>query len=262
MRNLFNFKTPGTETSKTNGSVLIQRAQTYFNKMEQRCEEILHEVKESAQLIADADIDPHKRSYLQFKGAILAQFTSMIQKGSHTYRTQMLPKASTMDMMYLGQLFNKWHSKTMDIMTHAFQDVLERNLEQEYAQIMDEYHRSCAAFHCKQCGAKLEINQFYFTATYLSCDFCQTQNTFDPGTKARSIEHIARPLAESRCKQEYEIYKQSKSSVGQKSARADYEKYVQAMIHQMNIILPGMEQQHQNFHDRLMNDYDNLPIPW
>ncbi|MGO1597450.1 MAG: hypothetical protein ACTHZ1_03395 [Sphingobacterium sp.] len=262
MRNLFNFKIPRTETSKTDGSDLLQRAQIYFGKMEQRAEETLQEVKESAQLIADADTDPHKRSYLQFKGAILAQFTAMIQKGSHAYQTQMLPKAGTMDRIHLSQLFNNWQRKTMDMMTHAFKDVVERNLEQEYAQIMAEYHRSYASCHCKQCGAKLEIDRFYFTATYLSCNFCQTQNTFDPGSKARYMEHLARPLAESRCKQAYETYRLRKSTMGQKKARADYANYIQAMIHQMNIILPGMEQQHQNFHNRLMNDYDNLPIPW
>lgn len=262
MRNLFNFKTPGKETSTSSASDLMQRAQTYFAKMERRCEEILEEVKESAQLIADADTDPHKRSYLQFKGAILAQFTSLIQKGSHAYQTQMLPKASTSEMMRLGQLFNDWHRKTMAIMTHAFHDVLERNLEQEYAEIMDEYHRIGASCHCKQCGAKLQIDRFYFTATYLICHFCQTQNTFDPGSKARSVEHIARPLAESRCKEAYETYKQTQSAVGRENARAEYEKYIRAVIHQMNIILPGMEQQHQNFHDRLIRDYDTRFTPW
>lgn len=268
MWNLFNFKKTDAEDAQDRGDTktkqtdLMQRAETYFGKLDARCHEILAEVRESAQLLADADTDPYKRSYLQFKSAILAQFTSIIQKGSDTFQNKIMPKANSLEMMRVSQLFNDWHSKVLDMMTHAFDGVMERNLEKEYAEMMEEYEAARNAFHCKQCGAKLRIAQFYFTATYLTCEFCQTQNTFDPGSKARMIEHIARPLAESRCKIEYEAYRHRKSEVGQKEATADYEKYVQAMIAQMNSILPGMEEQHRNFYNRLMNDYNNWTVPW
>lgn len=268
MWNLFNLKRTNaedsgrTEDTKAKQTDLMQRAETYFGKLEARCQEIAVEVKESGQLLADADTDPYKRSYLQFKSAIIAQFMSIIQKGSDTFQNQIMSKASSSDMMRVSQLFNDWHSKVLDMMTHAFDGVTERNLEKEYAEMMEEYDAARNAFHCKQCGANLQLAQFYFTATYLTCEFCQTQNTFDPGSKARMIEHIARPLAESRCKTEYESYRQRKSVVGQKEATADYEKYVCAMIAQMNNILPGMEEQHRNFYNRLMRDYNNLIVPW
>lgn len=268
MWNVFNFKKMNGEEggrdehARANQTALMQRAETYFGKLEARCEEILAEVKESAQLLADADTDPYKRSYLQFKSAIIAQFTSIIQKGSDTFQNQIMSKASSLEMMQVSQLFNDWQSKVVGMMTHAFDDVIERDLEKEYTEMMEEYEAARNAFHCKQCGAKLQLAQFYFTATYLTCEFCQTQNTFDPGSKARMIEHIARPLAESRCKVEYEAYRHRKSEVGQKEATADYEKYVQAMIAQMDSILPGMEEQHRNFYNRLMNDYNNWAVPW
>lgn len=251
--------TDGTSIKSTE---LMTRAVTYFGKLEARCEEILAEVKASAQLLADADTDPYKRSYLQFKGAILAQYTTIIQKGSETFHNQIMPQANGMEMMRVSQLFNDWHSKVLYLMTHAFDDVTERNLEKEYAEVMQEYEAARDAFHCKQCGAKLPIERFYFTATYLTCAFCQTQNTFDPGSKARMMEHIARPLADSRCKTEYEAYRHRKAEVGQQEATADYERYVRAMIAQMNAILPGMEEQHENFYNRLMKDYSNLIVPW
>jgi len=268
MWNVFNFKKMngeeggGDEHARANQTALIQRAENYFGKLEARCEEILVEVKESAQLLADADTDPYKRSYLQFKSAIIAQFTSIIQKGSDTFQKHIMPNANTLEMMKVSQLFNNWQSKVVGIMTHAFDGVMERDLEKEYAEMMDEYEAARDAFHCKQCGAKLQLAQFYFTATYLTCEFCQTQNTFDPGSKARMIEHIARPLAESRCKSEYEAYRTRKSEVGQREATADYDRYVRAMIAQMNNILPGMEEQHQHFYNRLMHDYNNLIVPW
>lgn len=241
---------------------LIDRANTYFHKMEVRSQEIMDEVKETGQLLADADSDPYKRSYLQFKSGIIAQFTAIIQKGSETFQTQILPKANTFEMVTLSQLYNTWHTKVLNMMTNAFDGVMERNLEKEYTEIMQAYNLIREKFNCRQCGALLEIKGLYFTATYLTCGFCQTQNTFDPGTKARMIEHIARPLAESRCKEQYEIYRQKKSTEGHKAASAEYEKYVKAMIKQMNKILPGMEAQNQNFYNRLINDYTNLLVQW
>ncbi len=262
MWNLFNFKNQKTEDSKTAETNLTERANTYFLKMEARSKELMEEVKESAQLLADADTDPYKRSYLQFKSGILAQFTAIIQKGSETFQNQILPKANTFEMMHVSNLYNTWQSKVLYMMTHAFEGVMERNLEKEYSEIMEEYNRARNTFHCKQCGARLAVKQFYFTATYLTCEFCQTQNTFDPGSNARMVEHMARSLAQSRCKAEYEAYRQKRSMEGQKAAAVAYERYVKAMIDQMNIILPGMEEQHQNFYNRLLADYNNLVVQW
>src|SRR5690606_2028066 len=118
----------GDATARANHTALMQRADTYFGKLELRCAEILAEVKESAQLLADADTDPYKRSYLQFKSAIIAQFTSVIQKGSDTFQKQIMPNANNLEMMNVSQLFNNWQSRVVGMMTHAFDDVMERDL--------------------------------------------------------------------------------------------------------------------------------------
>src|SRR3546814_4252100 len=104
-----------------------------------------------------------------------------------------------------------WQRHVMGQMTGVFDNIVERDLEREYADTQAEYAAACERAHCKQCGAKLEIQQFYFMSTYIACGFCQTQNTFDPGTKARMMEHLARPLAESRCKPLYDRYREERN---------------------------------------------------
>lgn len=241
---------------------ITDRARTFFTKMDERAEEIMEEAKASGQLVADADSDPFKRSYLQFKGAIIAQFTAIIQKGATTFQTQIMPKAGGAEMISLSQLYNNWHTKVLSMMTHAFDDVEERNLEQEYKEIIESYNLAKDKFHCKQCGAKLAIKQFYFHASYISCEYCQTQNTFDPGTRARLMEHIARPLAESRCLEQYELFREERSKIGAKAATPAYEAYLAAVIHEMDELLPGLNEQHQNFYNRMINDYHKLGIAW
>src|SRR5690606_12093839 len=92
---------------------LTERAHTIIDKIEEREQEINEEAKESRQLVADADQDPFKRSFLQLKGAIIAQFTAIIQKGSTIYQTQIMPKARGTEMISISQLFSNWHAKVL-----------------------------------------------------------------------------------------------------------------------------------------------------
>lgn len=241
---------------------ITARARTFFTKMEERAQQIMEEARASGQVVADADSDPYKRSFLQFKGAIIAQFTVIIQKGSTTYQTQIMPNAGGAEMITLSQLYSNWNTKIVTMMNSAFDGVVERNLEQEYKDIMESYNLARDKFNCKQCGAKLTISQFYFQASYITCEYCQTQNTFDPGTKARMMEHIARPLAASRCLEQYELFREERAKGGARAATPVYEAYLKAVIHEMDELLPGLHEQHQHFYNRMMNDYHKLGIAW
>jgi len=260
-KNLFSSDEQPKEAAKDSSDTL-ERAKLFFEKMEQRAKELVAEVKESGQLIADADQDPYKRSYLQFKSAIIAQFTGMIDKGTQTYHSQILPKANFATMLPLSQLYTAWQTNLLKMMEDSFEGIQERNLEKEYQEIMAGYNQTKDGFQCKQCGADLAINKFYYTATYITCGFCQSQNMFDPGSQARLVEHMAIPLARARSKDQYEQYRQKKEAVGQKAATPEYELYAQAIKKEMDEILPGNEAQNQNFYDRLLKDFHNFHVAW
>jgi hypothetical protein len=62
-------------------------------------------------------------------------------------------------------------------------------------------------FSCTQCKAPLPVKQNFFRSYYQTCDYCQTVNTFEPGTIARNVEHFAlHPIAEATCLDEYFVY--------------------------------------------------------
>ena len=240
----------------------FSRLKVFLGKLEERAEEITREVEESAQIIADADTDPYKRSFLQFKSAIIAQFTQIIQKASSTYQSRVIPAARGMEMLEIAPYYGDWNARMVDRMQKLFNEVLERDLEKEYTDAMEEYKLSINTFHCTQCGAKLDIDKFYFQSTYITCTYCQTQNTFNPGSKARMIEHIVQPLARARYKTLYQLYQEKKAQTSKKLARMEYETYLNALIEEMNSILPGMAEQHQNYRARMLADFENEILPW
>ena len=67
-------------------------------------------------------------------------------------------------------------------------------------------------FHCSQCGANLEIKELYFISTYITCPYCQTQNTFVPSDKMREFEFVAKDFAEEKTREEEKLYEKISSS--------------------------------------------------
>lgn len=50
-------------------------------------------------------------------------------------------------------------------------------------------------FQCTQCGGALQINKDLFRAHYVSCDYCNTVNTFMPNDKIAELESCADGIA-------------------------------------------------------------------
>jgi hypothetical protein len=48
-----------------------------------------------------------------------------------------------------------------------------------------------ADFKCSHCSAPLAVKEQFFRSYYVTCQFCQTVNTFEPGTVARQVEHFS-----------------------------------------------------------------------
>lgn len=76
-----------------------------------------------------------------------------------------------------------------------------------YQKVLDEYAAIKDKFHCKQCGSPIEIEKIFFINVHLNCSACQTQNTFEPSTQARMVQHFAQDLAHQRSADFYEKYK-------------------------------------------------------
>jgi len=50
-------------------------------------------------------------------------------------------------------------------------------------------------FKCTQCSAKIEVNKGIFHAHYVTCDYCNTVNTFTPSDKILAIRWVVDNIA-------------------------------------------------------------------
>lgn len=247
-------------TQEHQSSEVIARLQVFLDKLQAKADELYEEVQDNAQAIADADTDPYKRSFYQFKTGVIGQYQVLLQKGNTTFQTQVLPKTGIFEQTKASLLFSQWHSKVLNQMTTVFEGIQLRDLEKEYQEIIDDYNRVKDNFECKQCKGKLEINQLYYISTYIECPYCKTQNTFNPGTKTRQLELICRDLAEFRHRDLKERHRAERKIKGEGNALQSYIDYMRAVFNEMNKIQPGMEIQNEQFYQRLIKDYERFGI--
>ncbi|ANE51694.1 hypothetical protein [Flavisolibacter tropicus] len=112
-------------------------------------------------------------------------------------------------------------------------------------------------FSCTQCRAPLPVQQNIFRSYYQACEYCQTMNTFEPGTIARNVEHFAlQPIAEEKALKEYFTYWDLESKF--KAQREDepkvisaeqvleaYTKYVEIYLKARIEIIPDYEKRYK-----------------
>ena len=76
-----------------------------------------------------------------------------------------------------------------------------------YQKVLNEYAAIKDKFNCKQCGSPIAIEKIFFINVHLNCAACQTQNTFEPSTQAKMLQHFAQDLASQRAADLYNQYK-------------------------------------------------------
>ncbi len=165
--------------------------------------------------------------------------------------------------------------------------------EAAYQAILNEHEIIKNSYCCTQCGNGITIDKIYFTTTYLTCSACQTQNTFEPSSQAKNLEYLGRSLAEQRTKyllNEYNaipnkmqkfyleqhelklslIYEKDKTIIAQKEKKIQaleqqrialeqkapelYQIYLRKMFDEWNKINPAMNEEHEKFYVRLLNE--------
>lgn len=170
----------------------------------------------------------------------------------------------------------------------------QEDFEIAYQKILNEFEQIKNKFSCVQCGSPISIDKMYFTTTYLACPTCQTQNTYEPSTQAKGLEQLGRSLAEQRTAHllksyekasamDQELYLQKhqlevslfnekdKKVIAEKTIQIEalakqrqdlensrpmmYQTYLRAMFDEWNKINPAMQQEHEKFYTRLLNEH-------
>ncbi len=174
------------------------------------------------------------------------------------------------------------------------EDACIEDYEAEYSKILEEYESIKNKFTCVQCGSPVSIDKLYFVTTYITCPACQTRNNFNPGSKAKTLEHLGRSLAEQRTKhlleehaaasQQAQLlfqqvhrlkldihFEKNKEALKEQTARlaqmeqqklqkindrdALYQKYLRSMFDEWNKINPALSTQHEEFYKSLLEEY-------
>ncbi len=65
-------------------------------------------------------------------------------------------------------------------------------------------------FTCTQCSAKIEVRKDVFHSHYVSCDYCNTVNTFTPNDKITQIRWVVDNLAKHTAITEWDTMQQAK----------------------------------------------------
>ncbi|WP_133177686.1 hypothetical protein [Chitinophaga parva] len=240
----------------------------FLDKLEARLLELTSAALPELRQVFQEDTDPYKRSHYHMLHGLLGQVNNMRDKAnavkednilSFLYSCEaMLPPFTShagseyrkhlhdfrMACLHRHDLFDIKLNGALDQLRHA---AGEQDLESAYQQALQDFEKIKDQFTCRQCGGSITIEKMFFIDTYITCPFCQSQNTFHPSTTARMALHNARALAEQRTAALRKAYEDS-----QPRDAALYKKYLRAMFDEWNKIVPDMAGENEKFYERLL----------
>lgn len=188
---------------------LIDRFKSFLLKLEQRALELETETIEAGQQINDLD----EIRFIHFKAGITGQYETLKVKAKEIFKEQIEKKSfsyyysdkdvRTDDYMYshdtkiyeTSLLLDNFDDKIDSILGNIFSQVKAESSEDKLKKLLVEYETTKNNFCCTQCGATLKIEKIYFVSAYVTCEFCQTQNTFVPSTKISLLPDLVREIA-------------------------------------------------------------------
>ena len=195
----------------------------FTSKLEQRAKELTEASIPELMDMYRNDEDQFKRTYARLLSSITGQLNSIEEKAREIEEQNVTDpfdriedKVESLEDDELTQFFDKLRDRCsdradkletkIDYWIEKVKDTSVENYEVKYQEIMDEYNSIKDKFCCKQCGAPITIDKIHFITTHISCPSCQTQNTFEPSSRASDLDHIGLLLAEQRTKHLLDIY--------------------------------------------------------
>ena len=175
---------------------LVEKWDDFLHKMETRFNESLVNAKEA--LLdnleeSDYDITPTMTAWFSIKQQLMA----LGNKVDTTFDEKVLPqmRAYKEDYELLDQRLKVRHLRE-DVIFKKI-DLFEIEIEGEISQRF--YNHAIQFlnkdFNCTQCSAKLEVRKDIFRSHYVSCDYCNTVNTFMPNDKISQIRWVVDNIA-------------------------------------------------------------------
>lgn len=299
----------GSVALKGELEALENRLDAFLVKLDERVEILLSGFIAEAPSVMAED-DRFGQAYYRFSSAMKGQAANMREKVQEVRDKQIEPvfcryidtfsvSSDAHRILYdwrhrCARKVDDWEERLQNRVDQAIEEVERKDYEPIFQQMMDTYWQQCKVVNCKQCGAKLDIQQVYYYSAYVACTYCQTQNIFDPGTTARDLEQTARKLAEQRSKhlldahelkknEERELYSQmhelqvtlstqqfltksgpvydqiraleAKRVQAEKDAPELLDQYYRSIFDELNKLLPDLNDHHEKFFRSLQANY-------
>ncbi len=233
------------------------RWDSFLKKIEERFQEILQKTEAALPMLFEAT-DFETTTFSNAWQGIYSQATDLIYKIDDTWQEKVEDTFLDIGVDFGSEIFNKERDKG-----HTLRFNLEQQLKKHEVKIFADAANKLLIevkdiltkdFCCTQCQAKLPVKDNFFRSYYSICSYCQTVNTFEPGTKARNIEHFAiHALGEEAGLTHYLRYEEFKfqnylrdSEIYSKVALASqYQKYVEAYLKKRIEIIPEYEDRYE-----------------
>ncbi|MBS9766174.1 MAG: hypothetical protein KGV44_01385 [Flavobacteriaceae bacterium] len=171
----------------TKSQELVQKWDNFLLNIENRFFQTLEQAEEaSVDLLKESDYDYGKT--IQAFAGMKGQIENLIQKIDTTWDNKVRPKMEltfgNSDWVDESKKGSNLSAKLWDKL-QEFEIILEGKISQLF------YNHTIAIadenFHCSQCNAKLQIVKTLFRSQYITCDYCDTVNTFQPETKFKEL---------------------------------------------------------------------------
>ncbi|MBO9728714.1 MAG: hypothetical protein J7623_08760 [Chitinophaga sp.] len=247
-----------------------QRWFAFLDKLEARVGEMCAAAIPELKTVFAQDKDPYKRAHGHLLSGLQGQL-SLIRTKANDAREEkingliyaaegVIPPITSAEGSKYHQLLHTFRMACFN-RHHIFEEKLhvameklqaaagERDLETAYREQLEAFEAIKDKFNCQQCGGNITIPKMFFIATYVSCPFCQTQNTFLPSTGAQMVLHDARALAEQRTAHLRQLAERT-----QPRNPDLHRQYYRAMINEWNKIVPDMAGENEKFYERLLKD--------
>ena len=167
----------------------------FLEKLKKRAEEIAIDGQETVQEVYDSDDDLYKRAFWSFKKWLEWKFTEIISKAENVYKTKIIPEEQNYWDWSLNlnveKKFEKWKDSINYLKESIFRDLKEKTSKDYYEEVKKEFEEIKDNFFCTNCGAKIELDQFYTISKYITCEFCKTKNIFHPSDKMRELQFMS-----------------------------------------------------------------------
>lgn len=170
------------------------RWDTFLLKIKDRFHEVLSKTEEALPLLFEAT-DFETITFQNAWQGIYSQASDLISKIDDTWFDKVEQTFLDSDLEYGSTKFINERNKGFKLQHDLNQELKSyevRIFEKAAKKLLSSVKETLSEdFSCTQCQAKLPVKSNFFRSYYSTCDYCQTVNTFEPGTKARNIEHFA-----------------------------------------------------------------------